>query len=105
MGDRECCSTTRGADLHKSELGPKDLRQQPRRCHRQSHRNAHVPPPYVYLLMSQLDMLIKDGNLEEATRLHNSGREVRELETGANITEGLAAFNEKRPPKWRSSKI
>jgi len=49
--------------------------------------------------------LIADGSLEEGTRLHNAGREVRELETGTNIGEGLAAFNEKRPPRWRSSKI
>jgi len=46
-----------------------------------------------------------DGSLERGTQLHNTSREVRELETGVNISEGLAAFNEKRSPRWRSSKI
>jgi hypothetical protein len=46
-----------------------------------------------------------DGSLERGTQLHNASREVWELENGTNIAEGLAAFNEKRPPRWRSSKI
>jgi hypothetical protein len=46
-----------------------------------------------------------DGSIERTTTLHNESHEVRELEKGFNISEGLAAFNEKRPPKWRSSKI
>jgi hypothetical protein len=51
------------------------------------------------------ELLIADGSLERGTQLHNAGREVRELEEGFNISEGLAAFNEKRSPRWRSSKI
>lgn len=49
--------------------------------------------------------LMIDGSLERGTQLHNEGPEVKELETGFNIGEGLAAFNEKRSPRWRSSKI
>ena len=46
-----------------------------------------------------------DGSLERGTQVFNSGSEVRELESGFNISEGLASFNQKRLPKWRSSKI
>ena len=46
-----------------------------------------------------------DGSLERGTQLHNASREVKILENGENIAEGLLAFNEKRSPKWRSSKI
>jgi hypothetical protein len=46
-----------------------------------------------------------DGSLERGTQLHNVSAEVRELEGGVNIAEGLAAFSEKRMPRWRNSKI
>ena len=49
--------------------------------------------------------LMVDGSLERGTQLHNASREVKILENGENIAEGLLAFNEKRGPKWRSSKI
>ena len=66
------------------------------------HRNI---PPLLPLFFTSRFSLILDGSLEEGTRLHNVTREVRELESGTNVAEGLAAFNEKRPPRWRSSKI
>ena len=47
----------------------------------------------------------EDGSIERGTQLHNLSHEVEKLETGFNISEGLAAFKEKRSPKWRSSKL
>ena len=46
-----------------------------------------------------------DGSLDRGTQIHNAGREVRELESGFNLSEGLRAFNEKRAPRWRGSKL
>lgn len=59
------------------------------------------------VIVSRTGMLaaMEHGSLERSTQLHNLSPEVRILEQGDNIREGLRSFKEKRQPKWVNSKI
>lgn len=48
---------------------------------------------------------LENGSLERATQLTNESMFAVNLEQGHNIEEGLVAFREKRPAKWKDSKL
>ncbi|CCG83479.1 Enoyl-CoA hydratase [Taphrina deformans PYCC 5710] len=59
------------------------------------------------IIVSRMGMLmsLEHGSLERGTQLVNDSPEVRGLENGDNIEEGLRSFKEKRPTKWIDSKL
>lgn len=59
------------------------------------------------IIVSRMGMLmsLEHGSLERGTQLVNDSLEVRGLENGQNIEEGLRSFKEKRATRWIDSKL
>lgn len=59
------------------------------------------------IIVSRLGMMLslEHGSLERGTQLLNESLDVRGLEQGENIEEGLRSFKEKRATRWVDSKL
>ncbi|KAF8333172.1 enoyl-CoA hydratase/carnithine racemase [Cantharellus anzutake] len=62
-------------------------------------------PDAIRSTKKALNEAVLHGNIEDAWKSHVVSSESRSVYFGANITEGLNAFNEKRKPKWVNPKL